>query len=71
VRNLAAETGAGRRGVLVDATCPAHCRTDMGGPDAPRSAEQGAATAVWLAARRLIDGIETGRLWEDREVLPW
>jgi NAD(P)-dependent dehydrogenase (short-subunit alcohol dehydrogenase family) len=71
VRNLAAETGGGRRGVLVDATCPAHCRTDMGGPDAPRSAEQGAATAVWLAARPLHDGIATGLLWEDREVVPW
>jgi NAD(P)-dependent dehydrogenase (short-subunit alcohol dehydrogenase family) len=70
-KNLAAELGGGRRGVLVDALCPAHCRTDMGGPDAPRSAEQGAATAVWLAARPLTDGIETGVLWEDREVVPW
>lgn len=70
-KNLAAELGGGRRGVLVDATCPAHCRTDMGGPDAPRSAEQGAATAVWLAARSLLDGTETGVLWEDRDVVPW
>jgi len=70
-KNLAAELGGGRRGVLVDATCPAHCRTDMGGPDAPRSAEQGAATAVWLAARPLLDGTETGVLWEDRDVVPW
>ena len=50
-RNLVAELGHGRRGVLVDATCPGHCRTDLGGPDAPRTAEQGAATAVWLASR--------------------
>jgi len=71
VKNLAAETGAGRRGVLVDAVCPAHCRTDMGGPHAPRSAEQGAATAVWLAARPVQDGVRTGLLWEDREVIPW
>lgn len=70
-RNLAAEVGRGRRGVLVDATCPGHCRTDMGGPDAPRSAEQGAATAVWLAARPAGDGVATGLLWEDREVVPW
>jgi len=70
-KNLAAELGGGRRGLLVDATCPAHCRTDMGGPDAPRSAEQGAATAVWLAARPLLDGTETGVLWEDRDVVPW
>ena len=67
-KNLAAEMGDGRRGVLVDATCPGHCRTDMGGPDAPRSAEQGAATAVWLACRAAGP---TGRLWEDGEVVPW
>jgi NAD(P)-dependent dehydrogenase (short-subunit alcohol dehydrogenase family) len=70
VRNLAHEQGLGRRGVLVDATCPGHCRTDMGGPDAPRSAEEGAATAVWLAARP-AEGAETGVLWEDRRVVPW
>ncbi|WP_139980471.1 SDR family NAD(P)-dependent oxidoreductase [Nocardioides litoris] len=70
VRNLAHEQGLGRRGVLVDATCPGHCRTDMGGPDAPRSAEQGADTAVWLAIRP-ADGARTGLLWEDRQVVPW
>lgn len=70
VRNLAHEQGLGRRGVLVDATCPGHCRTDMGGPDAPRSAEEGAETAVWLATRA-ADGAETGLLWEDRQVVPW
>jgi NAD(P)-dependent dehydrogenase (short-subunit alcohol dehydrogenase family) len=74
-KNLSAELGDGRRGVLVDATCPAHCRTGMGGEDAPRSAEQGAATAVWLAARPATgpDGApaRTGLLWEDREVVPW
>lgn len=69
-RNLAAETGFGRRGVLVDAVCPGHCRTDMGGPDAPRSPEEGADTIVWLATRE-ADGAETGLLWEDRAVVPW
>ena len=68
-RNLAAELQFGRRGVLVDAMCPNHCRTDMGGPDAPRSAEEGAQTIVWLATRP--ESSETGLLWEDREVVPW
>ena len=75
VRNLAAELQFGRRGVLVDAMCPNHCRTDMGGPDAPRSAEQGAETIAWLATRDAVnpDGTpcETGLLWEDRQVVPW
>jgi 3-oxoacyl-[acyl-carrier protein] reductase len=67
-RNLAAELGSGRRGVLVDATCPGHCRTDMGGDAAPRSAAQGAATALWLACR---EQGPTGLLWEDGAVVPW
>ena len=72
VRNFAHETGLGSRGVLVDATCPNHSRTDMGGPDAPRSAAEGAETAIWLATRSYTHGVDqTGLLWEDREVVPW
>jgi NAD(P)-dependent dehydrogenase (short-subunit alcohol dehydrogenase family) len=67
-KNLSAELGDGRRGVLVDAVCPGHCRTDMGGEAAPRSAAEGAATAVWLACR---DEGPTGLLWEDGDVVPW
>lgn len=72
-RNLAHELGNGRKGVLIDATCPGHCRTDMGGPDAPRSIEEGADTAIWLAGRSatLSDPPPTGRLWEDRAEVPW
>lgn len=71
VRNLAHETGLGARGVLVDAVCPNHSRTDMGGPDAPRSAEEGAATALWLATREFNAGDTTGVLWEDNQVVQW
>ena len=72
VRNLAHETGQGSRGFLVDAICPNHSRTDMGGPDAPRSAEEGAATAIWLATRDFEAGKDlTGLFWEDQEVIPW
>ena len=70
-KNLAAETGNGSRGVLVDAMCPNHSRTDMGGPDAPRSAEQGAETMVWLATREHDAQTQTGLLWEDRLIVPW
>jgi NAD(P)-dependent dehydrogenase (short-subunit alcohol dehydrogenase family) len=71
VRNLAHETGLGARGFLVDATCPNHSRTDMGGPDAPRSAEEGAATAIWLATREFNAGDITGVLWEDQKIVDW
>jgi NAD(P)-dependent dehydrogenase (short-subunit alcohol dehydrogenase family) len=70
-KNFAAETGNGKRGVFVDAMCPAHCQTDMGGPDAPRTAEQGAETILWLAARQINENTLTGLLWEDRAVVPW
>jgi NAD(P)-dependent dehydrogenase (short-subunit alcohol dehydrogenase family) len=71
VRNLAHETGLGARGVLVDAVCPNHSRTDMGGTDAPRSAEEGAACALWLATREFNAGDTTGVLWEDNQIVEW
>ena len=77
VRNLAHETGLGARGLLVDAICPNHSRTDMGGPNAPRSAEKGAETALWLLERTFNSQSEnviekiTGALWEDHEVVQW
>lgn len=72
VKNLSYETGLGARGFLVDAICPGHCRTDMGGEDAPRSAQEGAETAVWLATRDFnLTTDKTGLLWEDRQVVDW
>lgn len=71
VRNLAHETGLGARGVLVDAVCPNHSQTDMGGPDAPRTAADGAACALWLATREFNPGDTTGVLWEDNQIVEW
>lgn len=77
VRNVAHETGLGARGVLVDAMCPNHSQTDMGGPDAPRTAEKGAETAIWLATREFDKASDdfqkntTGVLWEDHQIVPW
>jgi 3-oxoacyl-[acyl-carrier protein] reductase len=71
VRNLAHETALGARGLLVDAVCPNHSRTDMGGADAPRSAEEGAACALWLATREFNPGDVTGVLWEDNQIVEW
>ncbi len=55
--------------VLVNAMCPGWVRTDMGGPSAPRSVEQGADTAVWLAM--LPDTGLQGGFFRDREEIPW
>lgn len=56
-------------GVAVNAVCPGWCRTEMGGPQAPRSAAEGADTIAWLAAEAPHD--LTGRFFRDRREIPW
>jgi len=56
-------------GVLINAVAPGHVRTEMGGPNAPRSVEQGADTAVFLAL--LPDDGPTGGFFYDRKPLDW
>jgi len=66
-RTLAAElTGSG---ILVNSMCPGWVKTDMGGAGAPRTVEQGADTAVWLAT--LPDGGPSGGFFRDRKPIPW
>jgi len=57
------------KGVAVNSVSPGWCRTEMGGPAAPRSVEEGAAGIVWLAADAPQN--KTGLFWRDREVIPW
>jgi NAD(P)-dependent dehydrogenase (short-subunit alcohol dehydrogenase family) len=55
--------------ILVNAVCPGWVRTDMGGPHADLSVEEGADTPVWLAL--LPDGGPTGGLFRRRQRIPW
>jgi NAD(P)-dependent dehydrogenase (short-subunit alcohol dehydrogenase family) len=56
-------------GVLVNSVCPGWVATEMGGPDAPRAVEEGAASVVWAAT--LPDAGPTGGFFRDGEPLPW
>lgn len=55
--------------ILVNSVCPGWVRTDMGGTNATRSVEEGAATPVWLAT--LADGGPTGHNFFDKKQISW
>jgi NAD(P)-dependent dehydrogenase (short-subunit alcohol dehydrogenase family) len=55
--------------IAVNSMCPGWVRTDMGGPNADRSVEEGADTAVWLADEA-PQGL-TGKFFRDRQEIPW
>ena len=56
-------------GIKVNSLCPGWVRTDMGGPDATRSVEEGAETIVWLAT--LPDDGPSGGFFRDMLPIPW
>ena len=55
--------------VKVNAMCPGWVHTRMGGKEAPRTPEEGADTALWLATLP-ADG-PSGGFFRDRERIPW
>jgi NAD(P)-dependent dehydrogenase (short-subunit alcohol dehydrogenase family) len=65
-RVIAAELPDGD--VLVNSMCPGWVKTELGGFDAPRSPEEAADTAIWLAT--LPAGGPTGGFFQDRKPFP-
>jgi NAD(P)-dependent dehydrogenase (short-subunit alcohol dehydrogenase family) len=59
----------GDQGIVANAVCPGWARTEMGGPDAERSAGEAAETPVWLA--RFKPGGPGGEFWRDKQVIEW
>jgi NAD(P)-dependent dehydrogenase (short-subunit alcohol dehydrogenase family) len=57
------------RWLKANTMCPGWVRTDMGGSAAPRSVQDGADTAIWLAT--LPDDGPTGGFFRDRKPIPW
>jgi NAD(P)-dependent dehydrogenase (short-subunit alcohol dehydrogenase family) len=64
---MAADLGGGN--VPAYAMTPGWVRTEMGGAGSPRSVEQGAETAIWLAT--LPDGGPSGGYFRDRKAISW
>ena len=57
------------RGITVNSVCPGWVKTDMGGPNAQRTVQQGADTVTWLATEAPRD--VTGQFLRDRKTIPW
>ncbi len=56
-------------GVKVNSVCPGWVRTDLGGPRAPLSVEEGAQGIVWAAT--LPDDGPSGGFFRHGEAIPW
>ena len=66
-RVFASELGGS--GVKVYSMCPGWVQTRMGGDSAPRSPEEGADTALWLATT--APAPEPGRFYRNRKPIDW
>jgi|TARA_B110000495_G_C22906724_1_gene529340 NAD(P)-dependent dehydrogenase (short-subunit alcohol dehydrogenase family) len=56
-------------GITFNCMSPGWCRTEMGGPSAPRTPAEGAQTALWLALKAPSE--LSGKFFADNEEIPW
>ena len=68
-RKLSEQRGGDK--ILLNACCPGWVRTDMAGPKAPKSPEEGAETPVYLALLPSDAEGPHGELISEKKVLQW
>nr|KAF6473450.1 carbonyl reductase 1 [Rousettus aegyptiacus] len=68
-RNLSAQRKGDK--ILLNACCPGWVRTDMAGPNAPKSAEEGAETPVYLALLPSDATEPHGQFVSEKQVKQW
>ncbi|MCM2323286.1 MAG: SDR family oxidoreductase [Oligoflexia bacterium] len=57
------------KGIAVNSVCPGWVKTEMGGPGAELSVEEGADTIVWLATH--ADPAPSGGFFRERHPISW
>ncbi|XP_040279052.1 carbonyl reductase [NADPH] 1-like [Bufo bufo] len=60
-----------RDGIIVNACCPRWVKTDLAGPDAPKTPDEGAVTPVYLALLPTSADSPYGEMVSEKKVIPW